>query len=145
MTSYSLSVICRKYCRKEKMQVTCFFPLSKDVFKSLLLRVLKCWDCVEKSSELTLSSIYTNLKHTEEKSFWKTSWKKVKSLRMNDFTLFHNVFYGFCILKSFTSHISVVICSFFQFGMVSKWCIREWVKQEILSLTLNMDFLGQKP
>ena len=31
------------------------------------------------------------------------------------------------ILKFFHSHISVV-CSFFEFGMVSKWCISEWVK-----------------
>ena len=33
-----------------------------------------------------------------------------------------------CILKSFNSHNSVVFCSFFEFGTVSKWCIREWVK-----------------
>ena len=26
------------------------------------------------------------------------------------------------------SHISIVVCNFFEFGMVSKWCIREWVK-----------------
>ena len=33
-------------------------------------------------------------------------------------------------LKSFNSHISVVVCSFFQFGTVVKWCIGEWVKIE---------------
>ena len=32
------------------------------------------------------------------------------------------------ILKSFDSHISVVVCSFFEFGTLSKWLIREWVK-----------------
>ena len=31
------------------------------------------------------------------------------------------------IFKSFKSHILVVIRSFFEFGTVSKWCIREWV------------------
>ena len=31
------------------------------------------------------------------------------------------------ILKPFNSHISVVDCSFFEFGTVSKSCIREWV------------------
>ena len=31
-------------------------------------------------------------------------------------------------LKSFNSHILVVVCSFFEFGTVSKWCFREWVK-----------------
>ena len=63
----------------------------------------------------------------EERSFWKTFWKKVKLLKMRNFAFFHNVFYAICILKSFNSHISVVVCSFFEFRMVSKWCIREWV------------------
>ena len=45
------------------------------------------------------------------------------------FTFFHIVFYTICVLKSFDSHISVVVCSFFQFGMVSKWSIRGWVKE----------------
>ena len=55
-------------------------------------------------------------------------WKKVKLLKMSNFTFFHNVFYAICILKSSNSHISLVVCSFFEFGTVSKWCIREWVK-----------------
>ena len=46
---------------------------------------------------------------------------------MSNFTFFQNAFYAICILKSFRSHISVGICSFFEFGTVSKWCIREWV------------------
>ena len=42
---------------------------------------------------------------------------------------FHNFFYAICFLKFLnTMHISVVVCSFFKFGTVSKWCIREWVK-----------------
>ena len=28
----------------------------------------------------------------------------------------------------YNSHFSFVVCSFFEFGMVSKWSIREWVK-----------------
>ena len=48
---------------------------------------------------------------------------------MSYFTYFQNVFCAIriCILKSFNSHISVVICSFFEFGTGSKWCIGEWV------------------
>ena len=46
-------------------------------------------------------------------------WKKVKLL---------NVFYAICILKPFNSHISVVVCSFFEFGTVSKWCMMEGIK-----------------
>ena len=64
-------------------------------------------------------------------------WEKVKLLKMSNFTFFYNVFFAifylkipFAIftLKSCNSHISVVICSFFEFRMVSKWCIREWFK-----------------
>ena len=59
--------------------------------------------------------------------------KKVKLLKMRNFTFFHSVFYTICILKSFNSHISAIglqhmVCSFFEFGTFSKWCIREWVK-----------------
>ena len=54
-------------------------------------------------------------------------WEKVKLLKMSNFTFSHNVFYAIGILKSCNSHISVVVCSFFEFWMVSKWCIREWV------------------
>ena len=46
---------------------------------------------------------------------------------MSNFTFFHNVFYAICTLKSSSSHTSVIICSFFELGTVSKWCIREWV------------------
>ena len=42
----------------------------------------------------------------------------------------------FVIWKSFGSHISVVVCSFFGFGTVSKWCIREWVKLTVSVLVL---------
>ena len=46
---------------------------------------------------------------------------------MSNFTFYHNVFYAICILKSFNSHITVVVCCFFEFGMVSEWCIMGWV------------------
>ena len=46
---------------------------------------------------------------------------------MSNFTFSHKVFYVKYILKSFNSHISVFIWSFFEFGTVSKWFIREWV------------------
>ena len=64
--------------------------------------------------------------HNGEKSFRKTLWKKVSNV-----TFFHNVFYAICILKTLNSHISVVVCSFFEFGTVSKWCTREWVKKNL--------------
>ena len=63
--------------------------------------------------------------HWSLKSIRKTLWKKVKLLKMSNFTFCHNVFYAISILKSFNSHISVVVCSFFEFGMVSKCCIGE--------------------
>ena len=50
----------------------------------------------------------------------KTLLKKVKLLILSNFTFSHNVFYAICILKSFNSHISVVVCSLFEFGTVSK-------------------------
>ena len=51
----------------------------------------------------------------------------MKLLILSNFTFFHNVFYAICI---FNSHISV-ICCFFVYGMVSNWCIREWVETEL--------------
>ena len=77
---------------------------------------------------VTLSSVYTHFNTLKKKEFRKTLWKKVKLLKMSNFTFLHNVFYANCILKAFDSHTSVVVCSFFEFGTVSKWCIREWVK-----------------
>ena len=77
---------------------------------------------------LTLSSIYTHFNTFGEKSYRQT-WTKVKLLKLSNFTFSHNVFYTICILKSFNSNISVVVCSFLKFGTVSKWSIRKWVKR----------------
>ena len=30
---------------------------------------------------------------------------------MSNFTFFYNVFYGICLLKSFKSHLSVIVCA----------------------------------
>ena len=73
---------------------------------------------------LHMYSVY----HIEANSFTKTLLIKVKLLKMSNFTFFHKVFYAICILKSFNSHISDVVCCFFEFGTVSKWCIRVRVK-----------------
>ena len=51
---------------------------------------------------------------------------------MSNFTFFHNVFSATCIFRSFNSHISVVVCSFFEFGTISKWCKWECVKKTSL-------------
>ena len=56
------------------------------------------------------------------------------------FHLFPQCFlYAICILESFNSHISVVICSFFEFEAVSKWCIMELVKN-FLKATFQLSF-----
>ena len=60
-----------------------------------------------------------SFKHIEEKALGKHCGKGQNCA-------FHNVLYAICILKSFNSHISVVVGGFFQFRMDSKWCIREW-------------------
>ena len=77
----------------------------------------------------TLSFIYTHFNMLKKKVWGKHCVKseiaKVELLRMSYFTFFHNVFYATCTLKSFNSHIYVVVFSLFEFGMVSKWCIRE--------------------
>ena len=56
------------------------------------------------------------------KKFKKTLWKRVKLL------IFLQCFLCNLYLKILDSHIAVVVCSFFEFGAISKWCIREWVK-----------------
>ena len=65
--------------------------------------------------------------HIEEKRVRKTFWKKRWNCSKCNFTFFLNVFYAIYILISYNSHISVVVCSFFEFGTVSKWntCVRE--------------------
>ena len=77
-------------------------------------------------SVLTLSSLYTHFNTLKKSAIGKKLRKKVKLLKMSNFTFIHNVFYAICISKSFNSKISVVICSFFEFETVSKWYIREW-------------------
>ena len=34
-----------------------------------------------------------------------------------------------CISKSFNSHMSIIACSFFEFGMVSKWYLGNGLKR----------------
>ena len=81
--------------------------------------------------------------HMEEKSFLKTLWKKPSEnivekgeIAQNEqFHIFPPFLYATGILKSCNCHISVLVCNFFQFEMVSKWCIGEWVnKQKYLDL-----------
>ena len=102
-------------CRKCTVRSTCTYIQSDLAVHSLLLFN-------------PFLHIYS-FSHIEEKRLRKKLWKKVKLLKMSNFTFFHNVFCGICILKSFNSHISIVVCSFFEFGTVSKWCRRKWVNQ----------------
>ena len=121
---YSIAAIVLKFCR----YVHHVLKLCKKVFNHLvsMVRGLSLFEI--RKSLLTLSAIGIDFNTMKKKSFWKTLWKKVKLLKMSNFTFFHNFFYAICILKSFSSNISVVFCSFLEFGMVSKCCIREWSK-----------------
>ena len=56
--------------------------------------------------------------------------ENVKLLKMSNFPFFHNVFYIICTLKSFHSHIPVIVSSFFEFVTVSKSCIRKLVEKK---------------
>ena len=105
-----------------------FHPLVRLVRqKSFWVYVDSVFSRSKKSGLLTLSSIYTRFNTLKKKEFRKTMCEKGEITQMSNFTFFHNVFYAFCILKSFNSPILVVVCSFFEFGTISKWCIREWV------------------
>ena len=42
----------------------------------------------------------------------------MKLLKMNNFTFLNSIFYAIFILKSFISHISVLVYSFFEFETV---------------------------
>ena len=76
------------------------------------------------------SIIYTHFNTLWKKALGKRCGK-MKLLKMSHFSFFHNVFYAICILKSFNSQISFVVCSFFEFGMVSKWGNREWLSEDL--------------
>ena len=67
-----------------------------------------------------------SIQHIEEKNLRKTLWEKVKLLKWA-ISLFSTMFSMQSVSKSFNSHILVVVCSFFEFGTASKWCIWEWV------------------
>ena len=78
-------------------------------------------DCSKLEVDLVLTSTYTHFNTLKKKaldkhcgSFRKTLWKRVKLLILN-FTFFHIVYYAIYILRSSDNHISVVICSFFEF------------------------------
>ena len=69
--------------------------------------------------------------------------EKGEIAQMSNFTFFLNVFHAICILKSFDSHITVVICSFFEFWTVSKWFIREWVNLPLIVWRIFQPFKQQ--
>ena len=71
----------------------------------------------------------------------KTPWEKEKVLVTSNFSFSHSVFERLVlqtrkkpglVWERVNSLISVVICSFFESGTVSRWCIREWVKADLL-------------
>ena len=117
---------------KEKLLVTSNFFFANNAFKSRLLLMHQnefLW-----CKGLILSSIHIYFNTLRKKSFRKTLWKKVKLLKMSNFTFFCNVFFAICVLKSLNGNISVVAFSFFEFGTVSKWCNREWVNASMKSI-----------
>ena len=91
--------------------------------------------------------IYTNFNTLKKKTLRETLWKKVKLLKMSNFTFFHNVFCTICILKSYNSQFQLssaaslnvvrsqngvlgnglsrqncVLYKCFQFGQILKFC-----------------------
>ena len=76
---------------------------------------------------MLVSSVCTHF-NTLKKKNRKTLLKKGEFTQNDKLNLFHNVFNAICILKSFNSFISVVVCRFFELGTVPKWCVREWVE-----------------
>ena len=78
--------------------------------------------------QLTLSSIYTRFNALKKTASGKRcgKWKNCSNEQFHLFPLFFLCKLN--ILKSLNSHISVVLCSLFEFGSVSKWCITECVK-----------------
>ena len=87
--------------------------------------------------DLTLSFIYT-LFITLKKKLSENMVEKGEIAQNEQFHLFHNVFNAICILISYNSHISVVFFSFFEFGTVSKWRIREWVNMNTIKILLSL-------
>ena len=110
---------------KEKLLVTSNFSFSYIVFKRHELQTRKNQGLFGKGLsiyKLTCSSIYTRFNTLKKKIVGKHCKKKMKLLKMSKMFSVQSV-----ISKVFNSHILVVVYSFFEFGMVSKWCIREWV------------------
>ena len=81
------------------------------------------------SLRLTLSSIYTHFNTLKGKSYKKTLWKKVKLLKMSNFTFIHNDFHAICILKSFNiiARFQLSSAASFNLGRSQNGSIREWV------------------
>ena len=75
-------------------------------------------------------------------SFPKTNFNSLVTVSLssaNAFTLDRSKILSFGTeLKFFNSHISVYVCSFFEFEAVSKWCIRERVNQDFQSLKVHV-------
>ena len=92
---------------------------------------------------LAFSSIYTHFKTLKKKAFGKHCGKS-EIAQNKQFLLFEQCFFfSICILKPFNSHISVVVCSFFEFGTVSKCWIREWVKEIEICFGIVENILGK--
>ena len=74
---------------------------------------------------LTLSSIYTHFNTLKKKALGKHCGKRLST---NTFNLEQskNLLFGKELVNL---RLQIVICSFFEFCTVSKWCIREWVKK----------------
>ena len=126
-----VSIHLKQNCRSSQLKITSFLYTDRHGRmdtrmerqadssippKTFVLQRYKTGICI------TLSFIYTHFNKRKKKALRKHCEER----SMSNFTFLH---YVICILKSFNSHISVVVCSFFEFGKVSKWCIREWVKE----------------
>ena len=79
------------------------------------------------SGYLTLSSIYRSHFNglRKKKKLYDNIVAKGEIAQNEQFQPFRNVLCAICMLESFNRHISVVVCSFFEFGTVSKCWVRE--------------------
>ena len=86
--------------------------------------------------QLTLSSVYThfNLSEKKKKKTLRNIVEKSEIAQNEQFHLFPQCLLCNLYVKSFNMQIFIVVCSFFEFGTISKCCIRDWVNCPLYAL-----------
>ena len=89
---------------------------------------MKQWDCLVQGKP---SPPYILISTHRRKRLQENIVEKGEIAQNEQFHLYPQCFLCNLIIKSFNSHLSVVVCCFFEIGMVSKWCIRERVESDL--------------